>query len=127
MPRTTVFFYREASGEAPVLSWLRELRKKDLQGYAKCAARVRLLAEMGHELRRPIADTLRDGIYELRARSGRVNYRLLYFFHGKNVAILAHALTKEAGVPDVDIDRAIARRKALENDPETHTAEEELP
>jgi len=127
VPRTTVLFYREASGEVPVLSWLRELRRKDLQGYAKCAARVRLLAELGHELRRPIADTLRDGIYELRARSGRVNYRLLYFFHGKNVAILAHALTKEAEVPDIDIDRAIARRKAFENDPETHTAEEEFP
>lgn len=124
---TTVLFYREASGDVPVLDWLRELLKKDRQGYAKCAARVRLLAEMGHELRRPIADTLRDGIYELRVRRGRVNYRLLYFFHGKNVAILAHALTKEAEVPDIEIERAIARRKALENAPETHTAGEELP
>lgn len=124
---TTVLFYREASGDVPVLDWLRELLKKDRQGYAKCAARVRLLEEMGHELRRPIADTLRDGIYELRVRRGRVNYRLLYFFHGKNVAILAHALTKEAEVPDIEIERAIARRKALENAPETHTAGEELP
>jgi phage-related protein len=82
---------------------------------------------MGHELRRPIADTLRDGIYELRARRGHVNYRLLYFFHGKNVAILAHALTKEAEVPDVEIERAIARKRALENDPEAHIAEEAIP
>jgi hypothetical protein len=77
---------------APVLIWLRELRGKDQQGYAKCVACVKLLEQMGHELRRPIAGTLRDGIYELRARRGHVNYRLLYFFHGMNVAILAHAL-----------------------------------
>jgi hypothetical protein len=51
---------------------------------------------------------------------------LLYFFHGRNVAILAHALTKEAEVPDIDIERAGARKKAVEHDPETHTTEEEL-
>lgn len=126
MPQTRVLFYREATGEVPVLNWLRELRRKDPEGYAKCVARVKLLAELGHRLRRPIADTLRDGIYELRARKRRVNYRLLYFFYGKHVAILAHALTKEAEVPDIDIERAIARKRAVENDPETHTAEEEL-
>lgn len=83
------------------------------KGYAKCVARVRLLAESGYELRRPIADTVRGGVYELRARRGRVNYRLLHFFHGRNVAILAHALTKEDEVPDIDIDRALARKESL--------------
>ena len=43
-------------------------------------ARVQRLAELGHELRRPEGDHLRDGIYELRAR---LNYRLPYFFHGQ--------------------------------------------
>ena len=70
------------------------------------------------------ADFLRDGIYELRAKRGRVNYRLLYFFHGRNVAIVAHALTKEAEVPRADIDRALARRRAFVADPEGHTYRE---
>jgi hypothetical protein len=35
---------------------------------------------MGHELRRPEADFLRDGIYELRASLGGVHHRILYFF-----------------------------------------------
>jgi DNA-binding XRE family transcriptional regulator len=48
--------------------------------YAKCAVRIRRLADLGHELRRPEADLLRDGICELRARLGTVNYRILYFF-----------------------------------------------
>ena len=85
------------------------------------------LAELGHELRRPEADLLRDGIYELRARDGRVNYRVLYFFHGRNVAILAHALTKEDQVPKTDIDRAVRRKAAFESDPGAHSHEEDIP
>ncbi|MBW4640803.1 MAG: type II toxin-antitoxin system RelE/ParE family toxin [Gloeocapsa sp. UFS-A4-WI-NPMV-4B04] len=37
---------------------------------------------------------LTDGIYELRAKHIRVQYRILYFFYGQNVAILAHAITR---------------------------------
>ena len=54
-----------------------------------------LLAESGYELRRPAADYLQDGIYELRAKHRNRQYRILYFFHGQNLAILAHAITKE--------------------------------
>lgn len=81
---------------------------------------------MGHELRRPEADFLRDGIYELRSHFGTVNYRVLYFFHGRNVAILAHGITKEGEIPEVEINRAIARKKAFEQDPTGHTYKEEL-
>lgn len=77
---------------------------------------------MGHELRRPHADILRDGIHELRARVGNVNYRLLYFFHGKDIAVVAHGLTKEADIPARDIERAIERKRRYEQDPERHRA-----
>lgn len=62
---------------------------------SKCAAAIERLVKFGHELRRPLADFLEEGIHELRIRKGRVNYRILYFFHGKNLAIPAHALAKE--------------------------------
>jgi phage-related protein len=68
---------------------------------------------------------LRDGVYELRARSGNVNYRILYFFHGQNVAVLAHSLTKEAKVPKSDIERAIRRMGAFEKDPDGHSYRED--
>jgi phage-related protein len=124
LPLTEVFFYQDEDGPAPVVEWLRALRREDRKVYAKCVVRIRRLAEVGHELRRPEADYLRDGIYELRTRRGRVNYRILYFFHGQNVAILAHALTKEGEIPDGDIERAKIRREAFERDPERHTYEE---
>ena len=126
MPRTGVVFYQEAPGDVPALDWLRRLQRTDRRGYAKCVARVQRLAELGHELRRPEADFLRDGIHELRARRGRVQYRILYFFHGKEIAVLAGGLSKEGQVPDGDIDRALQRKVAFEEDPSTHTFVMEL-
>jgi len=70
----------------PVLEWLVKLRKRDQPAYARCVAAVERLAAIGHELRPPLADLFRDGIYELRIRKGRVNYRILYFYHGPGLA-----------------------------------------
>jgi len=121
MPRTTVFFFQDADGRSPVVAWLESLRKSDVQAYVRCVAVIQRLGEAGYELRRPTADMLRDGIYELRAKKGHVNYRLLYFFHGRNVAIVAHALTKEDVVPAIDIERALARKRSYEASPDEHT------
>lgn len=126
MPRTGVVFYQEAPGDVPALDWLRRLRRADRRGYAKCVARVERLAELGHELRRPEADLLRDKIHELRTRRGRVQYRILYFFHGKELAVLAGGFSKEGRIPDGDIDRALKRKVAFEEDPFTHTFVMEL-
>lgn len=121
MPDTVVYLYAE-DGRCPVLEWLRELDRTDPRAVNACIARIRLLRAFGHELRRPHADMLRDGISELRVRSGHVNYQLLYFFHGRDIAIVAHGLTKEREVPKVDIERAIERRKRYEQQPEEHRA-----
>jgi phage-related protein len=82
--------------------------------------------ELGHELRRPEADFLRDGIYELQAKKGRVNYRILYFFHGPQVAILGHALTKEGAIPNAEIERAMKRKESFTRNPTRHSYEEEV-
>jgi len=125
MPRTNVVFYREPKGEVPVLDWLRELRKTNQEAYETCVAAIERLAASGHELRRPLADLLGHGIHELRIRKGRVNYRILYFFHGRGLAILGHAITKENAVPQIEIERCIRRKRAFDSDPEGHTFSEE--
>ncbi|MBZ0151496.1 MAG: type II toxin-antitoxin system RelE/ParE family toxin [Planctomycetes bacterium] len=124
MPITEVIFYQEADGHSPVVEWLEELRCMNAPAFAKCTAVIQRLAADGHALRRPTADILRDGIHELRAKHGRVNYRILYFFHGRNVAILAHGITKEAGVPPIEIERAVRRKQAFASDPDRHTYRE---
>jgi phage-related protein len=126
MPQTRVVFYQDKTGEIPVLEWLQALSKRDRKGYANCMAKICQLADSGYELRRPSADYLRDGIYELRAKHINVQYRILYFFNGKDVAILAHAIFKEGfEVPDIDIARAVSRRKMFESNTDLHTYSEE--
>ncbi len=123
MPQTEVRFYKNAAGVSPVVEWLQALPEPPMPVRTRCDACLRALRDQGHELRRPTADSLRDGIYELRFRVQRVHYRLLYFFHGgaRNVAVVAHALTKEGAVPDKDIQQALACRAAFEKDPDGHT------
>jgi len=125
LPKTELIFYRDERGQAPVVEWLRELRRKDKKAYAKCNARIQVLAQLGRELRRPMADYLRDGIHELRIRHGHVNYRILYFFHGQAVAILAHGLTKDDEVPNADIERAIQRKEAFATNAAKHSYSED--
>ena len=126
MPETRVIFYQDENGKVPVLKWLDKLEREDPKGLLNCLDRIQQLASMGHELRRPLADILRDGIYELRASHRRVQYRILYFFHGRNIAIIAHAIVKEgSAVPDAEIERAIERQQLFIADPATHTYAEE--
>ena len=55
---------------------------------------------------------------------GGVNYRMLYFFHGPEVVVVTHGLTKKAEVPAKDIDLAVERRELFESDPERYRYEE---
>jgi len=104
-----------------VLDWLDRLPAKTQD---KCRVRIERLRDLGHELRRPEAYYLRDGIYELRVGLHGVNYRMLYFFHGRVAAVLAHGLKKEREVPLRDIEEAIRRKRRFELDPQRHTYKE---
>jgi phage-related protein len=121
VPKTRVVFYQEDDGAAPVLDWLGDLPPK---AQDKCRIRIERLHELGHELRRPEVDLLRDGIYELRVGLQGMNYRILYFFHGRVAAVLAHGLVKERVVPSREIELAITRKRKFELDPERHTYQE---
>ena len=106
----------------PLLVWLDTLPAK---AQDKCRVRIERLKELGHELRRPEADYLRDGIYELRTKHGGVHYRVLYFFHRNVASVLSHGLVKEQAVPPVEIERAIKRKRQFEKNPARHTHREE--
>jgi phage-related protein len=120
MPRTMVVLFREADGTVPLLGWLAELPERVRD---KCVVRLRRLQDMGHELRRPEADFLRSGVYELRVGAGRTNYRMLYFFHGNIAAVVSHGIVKERTVPSREIDRVIERMRQYLSSPKLHTAE----
>jgi len=120
MPETTVVLFAEDDGSSALLRWL-DVQPEKVQD--KCLVRIERLREWGHELRRPEADYLRDGIYELRVRFQSVNYRVLYFFHSRG-AVISHGLTKEDKVPDKEVERAIKNKERFEAAPDRHTYKE---
>jgi putative component of toxin-antitoxin plasmid stabilization module len=118
MPKTDLVFYRETDGTIPLLEWFYEL---DTTIRAKCRAKLERLIMFGYQLRRPDCDYLRDGIYELRARQGTVNYRILYGFAGKNLVLLSHGCTKEKEVSPREIERAIRNMDRYKRNPKAHS------
>jgi phage-related protein len=122
MPKTPVVFFKEANGNVPFVDWFGRLPEhaKD-----QCLARLTLLGEKGHELRRPAAENLGGGIYELRAKSRNVNYRMLYFFHGQEASVVSHGIQKQQKkVPAKEIVLARARMAQFRAAPKLHTFEE---
>lgn len=122
MPKTKVVLYQEEDKTAPLRAWLKEIPPK---AALKCLASIELLKSLGHELRRPQADLLRDGIHELRIGFQGIHYRILYFFHGNVAAVLCHGLTKERAVPPREIELAIKRRAWFLANPATHTFQDQ--
>ena len=119
MPAVEVIFYQDAQGKTPrLIEWLDALSPK---ARVKCLVRLKRLEDLGHELRRPEADFLRDGIYELRASYQGVHYRMLYFFYGGKAVVVTHGLAKEREVPKQEIDKAIRAQSAFGLNPAAHT------
>ena len=125
MPKVNIVIYQENDGRVPLIEWLDEIPPK---AQDKCIVKIEMLKEDGYELRRPHCDLLEDGIYELRARPrlGRVNYRILYSFQGKNLVLLSHGCTKEKKVPRTEINRAVRNRNNYIQNPKAHTYSGEM-
>ncbi len=122
MPKTEVVIYCETDGTAPFLEWFEKIPEK---AQDKIIVRLERLKELGHELRRPEADYLRDDIYELRVKLQSVNYRVLYFFHGQRMVVLSHGFSKQqARVPENELQSAFRRRSAYLRSPSRHTLKE---
>lgn len=121
MPEVQVIFFKRADDKVPMKDWLDDLEAKDRR---KCLERIERLRNQGHELNRPFAAYLKDDIYELRVKRGKVNYRMLYFFYEGSVVVISHGLTKKTQkVPPGEIDRAIERKVEFKRDPVLHTFE----
>jgi hypothetical protein len=107
-----VIFFEDDDGCVPFLEWF---DKQPQKVQDKCIVRIERLAQMGNQLRRPEADYLRDGIYELRVSRQGVQYRMLYFFHEGRA--ITHGLVKEDKVPEIEIDRGIERMMKFQATP----------
>jgi ribosome-binding protein aMBF1 (putative translation factor) len=54
---------------------------------------------------------------EIYAAAFHVQYRVLYFFHGRDIVVLSHGVTKSQKVPNAEIERAMERKQLVMKDP----------
>ncbi|MDO8489770.1 MAG: type II toxin-antitoxin system RelE/ParE family toxin [Candidatus Omnitrophota bacterium] len=103
-----IYYFVDERGNSPIKEFIKTL---SLDDRAKVFAYVGELKKQGNNLRRPLADYLGHGIYELRPKANRVFY---FFFH-KDSAVLVHAIRKKTNkVPQKDLQLCIKRKAFVE-------------
>ena len=85
-------FYEDTAGRVPVIEFLDSL---DLKMRQKMLRAIQALQDMGISLRMPLSESLDDGIFELRAKTGTNISRVMYFFVVGDRAVLTHGFIKK--------------------------------
>lgn len=97
-------FYEDQTGRVPVKEFLDGL---DIKMRQKMLRSIQALQDMGISLRMPLSESLEDGIFELRAKSGTNISRVMYSFIIGNRAVLTHGFIKKTQkTPRRELQRA---------------------
>lgn len=103
-----IFYFSDERGRCPVEEFIKSL---PLPERSKILAYIAELRRLGHDLRRPMADYVTQGLYVLRPKADRI----FYFFYLKESAILVHAIRKKTDkLPERDIVLALSRKAYAE-------------
>jgi phage-related protein len=103
-----VYHFVDEEGYKPVRDFIDSLPDRE---QAKIYAFIAELKDQGHNLRRPMADYLGNGIYELRPKDNRI----FYFFYLRDRAILVHAMKKHVKkIPESDLRLCLKRKSKIE-------------
>jgi len=103
----TIEHYETRNGDVPVAEFLDSLSDEE---FKQLDNQVDRLEEHGTGLGRPHVGYLRDKIWELRARRGRVRLRLLFFRAGNRFVLTRGFRKKSDRVRDSELDEAVANR-----------------
>lgn len=104
-----VYYFVDKDGVSPVKEFIASLPLKE---QAKVYAYIRELKKQGNNLRRPMADYLKSGIYELRPKDNRV----FYFFYLHDSVVLVHAIKKRTSeVPENELRLCFKRKDEVES------------
>lgn len=103
-----IYYFIDERGDNPVKEFIKSLPVKER---AKVFAYISELKNQGNNLRRPMADYLEDGIYELRPRDNRI----FYLFYLKDNAVLVHVIKKRTReIPRNDLSLCLKRKRLIE-------------
>lgn len=107
---SAIYYFVDKEGMAPVKEFIASLTLKE---QAKVYAYIRELKKQGNNLRRPMADYLRSGIYELRPKDNRI----FYFYYLRDCAVLVHAIKKRTSeIPDNELRLCFKRKVQVETE-----------
>ena len=112
-------FYKTESGRCPVSEFIHSLQEKQS---AKVVKDIRLLKEMGSDLRYPYVDSIKGdkfaGLMELRTKQSNNIFRTFYFVVVTDAetkcekAVLLHGIQKKTDkTPKKELETALARMK----------------
>jgi phage-related protein len=85
----SIYYFVDMRGHNPVKEFINHLPLKE---QTKIDAYIEELKIQGHNMRRPMADYIGEGIYELRPG----HHRVFYFFFYRESAVLLHAIRKKS-------------------------------
>ena len=103
-----IYYFIDERGRNPVKEFIRTLPQNER---TKVFAYLAELRDKGHQLRRPLADYLGEGVYELRPKADRI----FYFFFLKDNAVLVHAIRKKTDkISRRDFELCLKRKAAVE-------------
>ena len=103
-----VYYFVDKDGAKPVKEFINSLSDKE---QAKVYAYIIELKKQGNNLRRPMADYLKDGIYELRPKDNRI----FYFFYLRDRAVLIHAIKKHVN-KIIESDLRLCLKRKIETE-----------
>lgn len=105
---TNLYYFIDERGRNPVKEFIKSLSVKERE---KILAYLAELYNQGHNLRRPMADYLGNGIYELRPKDNRI----FYFFFMRDSVVLVHAIKKKTDkIPENDRELCLKRKNLIE-------------
>jgi phage-related protein len=87
-------FFELDSGRCPTQDFLDKCHPKDELPYI--SLEMDYLAEFGNKLGMPHSRILENGIYELRIKVVRKQFRFFYFFFGQSIVVLTHGFLKKS-------------------------------
>jgi phage-related protein len=106
-----VVFYRTASGNEPVIGWIRSLPPEDRREIGTDLATVQFGWPVGMPLCRPMG----SGLWEVRSSlPSRRIARLLFFECGGRIGVVHGFIKKTEKTPDEDLDLARRRMKEMQ-------------
>ena len=100
MSRWQIEYWDAGRGKNPIEKWLDKLTKDQLKSIAK---EIKMLEEVGNELKLPHSRALGKGLFELRER--RYGYRVYYGFRGEYMIVLLATGDKKSQQNDIKVAR----------------------